>query len=96
MRPRVFPAEDWVRRPECTPCWSRFNEAAGIPRGRRVSGRAGGGGRRRFNEAAGIPRGRRDGRRWENDEARASMRPRVFPAEDPTHAIIAAWDAPLQ
>ena len=34
MRPRVFPAEDllWVNRPASND-W-RFNEAAGIPRGR--------------------------------------------------------------
>ena len=40
MRPRVFPAEDW------SPAWSasnrnpRFNEAAGIPRGRRTARRS--------------------------------------------------------
>ena len=59
MRPRVFPAEDSrvPRQPQrLSPS---FNEAAGIPRGRRrhsrrmTSGRQG-----RFNEAAGIPRGR--------------------------------------
>ena len=36
-----------------------------------------------FNEAAGIPRGRRwPGRRPPARQACASMRPRVFPAED--------------
>ena len=87
MRPRVFPAED-VRLcgiPVEDLC--SFNEAAGIPRGRRivsgVSCRRG----RGFNEAAGIPRGRR----IEMLEAfraieAASMRPRVFPAEDDHHA----------
>ena len=62
MRPRVFPAED---RPETharrAAPRARFNEAAGIPRGRVVSGRR-------------LPRRGRP--------ARASMRPRVFPAED--------------
>ena len=91
----------------------RFNEAAGIPRGRRSeNGRArhrrrscasmrprvfpaedasisalpsqelGPG---RFNEAAGIPRGRLDRRgdsRQRGPAQAASMRPRVFPAED--------------
>ena len=34
MRPRVFPAEDSLR-PSATGAWRpRFNEAAGIPRGR--------------------------------------------------------------
>ena len=64
MRPRVFPAEDRqsssgspdIRTPAC-----RFNEAAGIPRGRH----------------RGIPR---SSRYWHEG---ASMRPRVFPAEDP-------------
>ena len=60
----------------------RFNEAAGIPRGRlRLSGTR----RRRshgFNEAAGIPRGRRQAELLAAAVSRASMRPRVFPAED--------------
>ena len=58
MRPRVFPAED----DETTqsgyggcPC---FNEAAGIPRGRRTMTSGMESGASRFNEAAGIPRGR--------------------------------------
>ena len=81
MRPRVFPAEDAEKGGYDTfrIC---FNEAAGIPRGRpghcvtatsRLS---------RFNEAAGIPRGRREARRVYPDRSFASMRPRVFPAED--------------
>ena len=64
---------------------ARFNEAAGIPRGRRLAREA----RReqaiviRFNEAAGIPRGRRQARHLEVQRGPdASMRPRVFPAED--------------
>ena len=35
MRPRVFPAEDSVPDDSHSPISSRFNEAAGIPRGRR-------------------------------------------------------------
>ena len=35
MRPRVFPAEDRGQTPRNTPRDNRFNEAAGIPRGRR-------------------------------------------------------------
>ena len=59
MRPRVFPAEDCSAWRGSGPVRSGFNEAAGIPRGRRT--------RTRscwpsisscFNEAAGIPRGR--------------------------------------
>ena len=34
MRPRVFPAEDTRTGPALAPRQSRFNEAAGIPRGR--------------------------------------------------------------
>ncbi len=129
MRPRVFPAEDARRRP-CTPPSSRFNEAAGIPRGRHSYDGNAPGRSHRFNEAAGIPRGRRSrssrsgpssarfneaagiprgrlpaaggerlhgrgfneaagiprGRRLvvnvDGERGEASMRPRVFPAED--------------
>ena len=61
----------------------RFNEAAGIPRGRQGNPRLDRSNPRSFNEAAGIPRGRPA----ETASARAaaevaSMRPRVFPAED--------------
>ena len=85
MRPRVFPAEDVRPHSRISPTWPSFNEAAGIPRGRR-----GGMGRgcaptesSRFNEAAGIPRGRRvDGVILVAHLDGASMRPRVFPAED--------------
>ena len=47
MRPRVFPAEDAATGSACSRGSARFNEAAGIPRGRRqistpsVKGRAG-------------------------------------------------------
>ena len=36
MRPRVFPAEDTVRGRQREAELQRFNEAAGIPRGRRM------------------------------------------------------------
>ena len=36
----------------------------------------------RFNEAAGIPRGRQEGAPITYVDVDASMRPRVFPAED--------------
>ena len=72
MRPRVFPAED-----TCSACWtmppcSSFNEAAGIPRGRRRATAW----RRwralvRFNEAAGIPRGRH----WPVGQAKPTLKP---------------------
>ena len=64
---------------------SRFNEAAGIPRGRLNPGTTNAPSGTGFNEAAGIPRGRP-----EQPEqvglvvVPASMRPRVFPAEDLT------------
>ena len=104
MRPRVFPAEDSTMALKRTP-WPRFNEAAGIPRGRLRHSIPSSVPGRRFNEAAGIPRGRRTpptgsrssftcfneaagiprGRRMASAVAglrgRASMRPRVFPAE---------------
>ena len=57
MRPRVFPAEN----PTATllvASHRRFNEAAGIPRGKRGDGGLGGHAARGFNEAAGIPRGK--------------------------------------
>ena len=85
MRPRVFPAEDMG--PVCgrRSRGGSFNEAAGIPRGRlpalalasaRTATLTG------FNEAAGIPRGRLDHRPGPRLRLAASMRPRVFPAED--------------
>ena len=36
MRPRVFPAEDGVTVVLLSPFIAAFNEAAGIPRGRRA------------------------------------------------------------
>ena len=59
MRPRVFPAEDYHCSAAGTRACGGFNEAAGIPRGRRhlkvspIKNAL-----PRFNEAAGIPRGR--------------------------------------
>ena len=66
MRPRVFPAEDrWCGATRRRGCRCRFNEAAGIPRGRLVDLAA-----------------------WVHAEvAEASMRPRVFPAEDPGRSL---------
>ena len=78
--PRGRPAPPHVRPQE----QRRFNEAAGIPRGRLIGwlfsqSRC----RPSFNEAAGIPRGRpRRGLTEEPRVTAASMRPRVFPAED--------------
>ena len=61
MRPRVFPAEDRHITPALASVRAgRFNEAAGIPRGRPTS--------------ASVVRTR--------PSMHASMRPRVFPAED--------------
>ena len=106
MRPRVFPAEDATPalglgmrhhrfneaagiprgrppRPARTPKpTSSFNEAAGIPRGRRTPAPAISPASAGFNEAAGIPRGRLVLRDEQVDRVLASMRPRVFPAED--------------
>ena len=106
MRPRVFPAEDQVHPVPSTTVPLCFNEAAGIPRGRRRTRQTAPISMTGFNEAAGIPRGRQDiralrrqvsdgfneaagiprGRRIVTTNkhviALASMRPRVFPAED--------------
>ena len=58
MRPRVFPAEDLAEHHGGRPRRPRFNEAAGIPRGRRASHLMSASHSYSFNEAAGIPRGR--------------------------------------
>ena len=58
MRPRVFPAEDLWPRCGTWSGFSRFNEAAGIPRGRQRQSAVGLAVTSCFNEAAGIPRGR--------------------------------------
>ena len=82
MRPRVFPAEDPRRRVVHHGPPSRFNEAAGIPRGRRVGGQ----------DPEGCPDASMRPRVFPAEDTgsmvgcrrnrRASMRPRVFPAED--------------
>ncbi len=91
MRPRVFPAEDARSLTYAAARFSRFNEAAGIPRGRRRQSLSGRGSRPGFNEAAGIPRGRHPLRRRRRcHHYLASMRPRVFPAEDGAGAAGAA------
>ena len=82
MRPRVFPAEDLCSEQSLIQCLHRFNEAAGIPRGRRSGAVAETGRVVRFNEAAGIPRGRLGRVETDQELIAASMRPRVFPAED--------------
>ena len=58
MRPRVFPAEDAHQRVEILIPYPRFNEAAGIPRGRHDPRSHHPSSDPCFNEAAGIPRGR--------------------------------------
>ena len=83
MRPRVFPAEDQHTRWTATGGYRSFNEAAGIPRGRLCRADGINPAKLGFNEAAGIPRGRL---RFDPEDRKvplASMRPRVFPAEDP-------------
>ena len=82
MRPRVFPAEDRPSRE--SPCCSRvcFNEAAGIPRGRPRRG-----GERLVIITASMrraysPRKTASVGAQDSGARRASMRPRVFPAED--------------
>ena len=83
MRPRVFPAEDPERPCRWTTGCRSFNEAAGIPRGRPWRRTCSALSTNRFNEAAGIPRGRRGHHRGpRRPDGTASMRPRVFPAED--------------
>ena len=83
MRPRVFPAEDGGCRTGRVAALDGFNEAAGIPRGRRPYRRRVRVPRASFNEAAGIPRGRRrPAFTTILSTYCASMRPRVFPAED--------------
>ena len=84
MRPRVFPAEDpSAGQLDRNTVVHSFNEAAGIPRGRRRQSAPRVPRSRSFNEAAGIPRGRPSEDRASCRICRAaSMRPRVFPAED--------------
>ena len=83
MRPRVFPAEDSGRWPASPTCPCRFNEAAGIPRGRRLHPAEPAGGDLASMRPRVFPA---EDRRFEGSEVGAvdpaSMRPRVFPAED--------------
>ena len=65
MRPRVFPAENTARGTKfesMADSSMRFNEAAGIPRGKRQgvppTTRRSDWAKLCFNEAAGIPRGK--------------------------------------
>ena len=64
-----------------------FNEATGIPRGKHLHLFGIPCAPVRFNEAAGIPRGKLAGALSEFDDAPASMRPRVFPAENTQDVI---------
>ena len=73
-----------------------FNEAAGIPRGRRHPPRADCSRPTCFNEAAGIPRGRPAGLARGAEKVEASMRPRVFPAEDISRRAAVSAVSPLQ
>ena len=85
MRPRVFPAEDPSRFRAVPSRFKSFNEAAGIPRGRPSRSIPTNDRSSCFNEAAGIPRGRPSSRHsLPPRRLAASMRPRVFPAEDRT------------
>ena len=84
MRPRELPAEDRQSGGRTASGRCRFNEAAGVTRGRPTGGhRNPFPGCDRFNEAAGVTRGRRDlSDTFETSGSLASMRPRELPAED--------------
>ena len=97
MRPRVFPAEDVADRRHPPGHPRSFNEAAGIPRGRRVPALAA----TRSGAASMRPRvfPAEDRRRREHRDAQlrgASMRPRVFPAEDGVYVTCRPVVAELQ
>ena len=84
MRPRVFPAEDSTPTTRLMSWTRRFNEAAGIPRGRLVTNPA----LREQRAALASMRPRVfPAEDMDDDDVQvslrsASMRPRVFPAED--------------
>ena len=80
--PRGIPRGRLLRLPSASSSNTCFNEAAGIPRGRPTDYLLGMQEEQCFNEAAGIPRGRRRPEHGDAVQAVASMRPRVFPAED--------------
>ena len=84
MRPRVFPAEDAAEVARHTGSTSCFNEAAGIPRGRTRDGTLHGAqGRLASMRPRGYsPRKTSSSAVQSHACQRASMRPRVFPAED--------------
>ena len=86
MRPRVFPAEDRHSTPSTSGACPSFNEAAGIPRGRRDQPARH---LRRRLRASMRPRvfpaeDLRQRPCADYSACPASMRPRVFPAEDST------------
>ena len=82
MRPRVIPAENLLHdgRRRCRR--SGFNEAAGNPRGKQELVSSLSLLLSRFNEAAGNPRGKPTDPTRPRRPSRASMRPRVIPAEN--------------
>ena len=96
MRPRVFPAEDAKLYQEFNQLLPRFNEAAGIPRGRRPGHGGGPQSQRASMRPRVFPAEDRIGRRWRYRRQRASMRPRVFPAEDGVPLTIASASSELQ
>ena len=96
MRPRVFPAEDRQSTARPLHAISSFNEAAGIPRGRLWRCTSLQPLKPGFNEAAGIPRGRHGDQRLDPTRRHASMRPRVFPAEDRVKMLATLRGLPLQ
>ena len=88
MRPRVFPAEDVARiGARQSAARASFNEAAGIPRGKRQ--------RAVFAECAAnasmrprvFPAEDAELQHLLLDRPAASMRPRVFPAEDAVEGL---------
>ena len=93
MRPRVFPAEDQERHPLSDEYHEGFNEAAGIPRGRRGRLRVA---RQRPAGASMRPRvfpAEDDSElKYKVHGIDASMRPRVFPAEDAAQWL---WNAAM-
>ena len=82
MRPRVFPAEDIIARASTLQNNTGFNEAAGIPRGRRPERHHRHADRLASMRPRVFPAEDLDLYRVALCERSASMRPRVFPAED--------------
>ena len=97
MRPRVFPAEDLRVTLTTRPPSQCFNEAAGIPRGRPALLARRPLAARCFDEAAGIPRGRQlRAKGGVSVQEALQMRPRVFPAEDASVALVVVDPDALQ